>query len=102
VFLWILLAALDGRWLRAPSVRPWSSVLIRGTIAAVTGGLAFYLVMGVLWGRAPAEGRNYLLQFLAWAFAWAPGVLALTWGGPASRATTPSTGSAARSGDTSA
>ena len=87
VFLWILLAALDGRWLRAPRVRPWSSVLTRGAIAAVAGGIAFYLVMGVLWGRPPAGGRNYLLQFLAWAFAWAPGVIALTWGesGPPSR-----------------
>jgi hypothetical protein len=27
---------------------------------------------------APAEtGRNYLLQLAAWAFAWAPGMLAL-------------------------
>lgn len=85
VFLWIVLATLDGRWLRAPLVRSWSSVITRGAIAAVAGGLAFYLVMDVLWGRPPVGGRNYLLQFVAWAFAWAPGVLALMWGGAASR-----------------
>jgi hypothetical protein len=43
------------------------------------GGMAFLLVMNLLWGRPPREGRNYLLQFAAWAFAWAPGLLALTW-----------------------
>jgi hypothetical protein len=26
-----------------------------------------------------ARDRNYLVQFAAWTFAWAPGVLALTW-----------------------
>ena len=82
--MWLLLAALDGRWLRAPDSRPWSSVVTRGLIAAVAGGLAFYLVMTTLWGRPPAGGRNYLVQFGAWAFAWAPGILALT-AGPAAR-----------------
>ncbi|HEY7445773.1 MAG TPA: hypothetical protein VH701_25325 [Vicinamibacterales bacterium] len=79
VIMWLLLAALDGRWLRAPDRRPWSQVAIRGTIAAVAGGLAFFLVMNLLWGRPSSEGRNYFLQFAAWAFAWAPGLLALTW-----------------------
>jgi len=79
VIMWLLLAALDGRWLRAPDRRPWMDVAIRGVIAAVVGGVAFALVRNVLWGRPPVEGRNYLLQFAAWAFAWAPGLLALTW-----------------------
>jgi rhodanese-related sulfurtransferase len=80
VLTWIYLAALDGRWLRAPNRRPWSVILTRGVVAALTGGVAFYLVMNVLWGRPPAGGRNYAVQFLAWAFAWAPGLLALTLG----------------------
>lgn len=79
VIMWLLLAALDGRWLRAPERRPWMEAVIRGLIAAVAGGLAFALVLNTLWGRPPAGGRNYLLQFAAWAFAWAPGLLALTW-----------------------
>jgi len=78
VALWFILAALDGRWLRAPNRRPWREVAIRGALAALLSGVAFYLVMTRLWGRPPATGRNYLLQFGAWAVAWAPGLLALT------------------------
>jgi rhodanese-related sulfurtransferase len=95
VIMWLLLAALDGRWLRAPMRRSWAAVAARGLAAAVFGGLAFYLVMNVLWGRPPAGGRNYVVQFFAWALAWAPGLFALTLGG------TPTAASAA-SGRTSA
>lgn len=81
VVMWLLLAALEGRWLRAPSHRSWGAIAVRGAAAAVLGGIAFYLVMNVLWGRPPAGGRNYGVQFLAWAFAWTPGLLALMTGG---------------------
>ena len=77
VIMWLMLAALDGRWLRAPNRRSWKEVAARGLTAAVVGGIAFALVMNVLWGRPPAGGRNYLLQWAAWAAAWAPGLLAL-------------------------
>ncbi len=77
VLMWLMLAALDGRWLRAPNRRTWGEVAARGVGAAVVGGLAFALVRTLLWGRPPAEGRNYLFQFAAWAFAWTPGLLAL-------------------------
>jgi len=80
VIMWLLLAMLEGRWLRAPDRRRWSEIAIRGAVAAVAGGLAFALVRQTLWGRPPGEERNYLVQFAAWAFAWAPGLLALTWG----------------------
>ena len=82
VLMWLILAALDGRWLRAPARRSWGGVAGRGLAAAVFGGVAFYLVMPVLWGRPPEGGRNYAVQFLAWAFAWAPGLLAITLGRP--------------------
>jgi hypothetical protein len=78
VIMWLILAAFEGRWLRAPERRTWGAIAGRGVAAAVFGGLAFYLVMNTLWGRPPAGGRNYLTQFVAWAFAWAPGLLALT------------------------
>jgi len=78
VIMWLLLATLDGRWLRAPDRWSWREVAIRGAIAALVGGLAFALVRNRLWGRPPAEGHNYLLQYVTWAFAWAPGLLALT------------------------
>ena len=77
VIMWLMLAALDGRWLRAPNRRSWKEVAARGLTAAVVGGIAFALVMNVLWGRPPAGGRNYLLQWAAWAAAWSPGLLAL-------------------------
>ena len=80
VIMWLLVAALDGRWLRAPNRRSWAAIATRGVVAAVVGGIAFALVRNMLWGRPPAEGRNYALQFVAWAFAWAPGLLAITWG----------------------
>lgn len=79
IIMWLILAALDGRWLRAPERRPWGEVAARGLIAAVLGSVAFYLVLNTLWGRPPATGRNYGVQFVAWAFAWAPGLLSLTW-----------------------
>jgi hypothetical protein len=79
VITWLLLAALDGRWLRAPQRRPWAEVVGRGLAAAVLGCIAFYLVLETLWGKPPETGRNYAVQFLAWAFAWAPGLLSLTW-----------------------
>ena len=95
VITWLILAALDGRWLRAPMRRTWPAVAGRGLAAALIGGVAFYLVMNILWGRPPAGGRNYVVQFLAWAFAWAPGLFALTLGGaPAARSAPPRTTSA--------
>ena len=77
MIMWLMLAALDGRWLRAPNRRSWGEVAARGLIAAVVGGIAFALVMNVLWGSPPTGGRNYLLQWATWAAAWAPGLLAL-------------------------
>jgi len=80
VIMWLTLAALDGRWLRAPNRRTWGEVARRGTMAAVLGGIAFCLVLTTLWGRPPAGGRNYGVQFLAWGFAWTPGMTALMMG----------------------
>jgi rhodanese-related sulfurtransferase len=80
VIMWLILAALEGRWLRAPERRTWAALAGRGLAAAVIGGLAFYLVMNILWGRPPAGGRNYVVQFFAWAFAWAPGLFTLSLG----------------------
>ena len=78
VTLWLLLAVLDGRWLRAPAPRSWPEIAIRGALAAVFSGVSFFVVMNTLWGRPPATDRNYVVQFAAWVIAWAPGLLALT------------------------
>jgi len=84
VVTWLLLALLEGRWI-SPTRRSWPAIAGRGTAAAVLSGIAFYLVLDRLWGAPPAGGRNYALQFAAWAAAWAPGmlVLALRRGRPA-------------------
>ena len=82
VALWLMVAVLDGRWLRAPERRPWRVIALRGSLAALLSGAAFFLVMNTLWGRPPASGRNYAVQFGAWFLAWAPGLLALTLGRP--------------------
>jgi hypothetical protein len=87
VMLWLLLAALDGRWLRAAAPRGWREIAVRGVVAAVSSGAAFFMVLRVLWGRPPAGGRSYLVQFAAWALAWAPGLLALMVAAPARSAT---------------
>jgi hypothetical protein len=78
--VWLILAVFDGRVLRAPARRSWAEVLMRGVAAAALGGVAFYLMMDTLWGRPPAGGRNYLIQFGAWLVAWTPGILAITAG----------------------
>jgi len=78
VALWLILSVLNGRWLRAPEPWSWRVIGTRGVLAAVLSGAAFFLVMNTLWGRPPATGRNYVLQFGAWVVAWAPGLLVLT------------------------
>ena len=35
VAMWLLVALLDGRWLRAPQRRPWGEIALRGVLAAV-------------------------------------------------------------------
>ena len=82
VIMWLILAALEGRWLHTPQRRTWAAIAGRGLAAALIGGAAFYLVMNMLWGRPPGGDRNYVVQFFAWAFAWTPGLFALTRGGP--------------------
>jgi hypothetical protein len=74
--VWMLLSILHARLLRSPRW-PWIDALGRGVLAAVLAGLGFYLVLDTLWGRPPATGRNYLLQYGAWLVAWAPGILSL-------------------------
>jgi hypothetical protein len=73
--VWLGLAAFDARVLRRETGSRW---LIRGLIAAVAGGLAFYAVSGV-WTEH-GENPNYGWHFVAWMIAWWPGLAALTFG----------------------
>ncbi len=76
VVVWIGLAIGEGRMLQKPP-RKWVDVVTRGVVAAVLSGLAFYAVSSGLWGRAPAGGRNYLMQYARWIVAWAPGIITI-------------------------
>ena len=75
--VWIVLAICDGRILRRPAARPWGETLMRGIVAALVGGIAFYFMFPFFWGR---DSRDYsdLVKFGAWAVAWAPGILAIS------------------------
>lgn len=76
VFTWIVLAAVSA-WLRheLTHVSRW---IAPGLVAAVAGGVAFYLVSGIWTDHGPG-GRNYLWHLCAWTIAWAPGLTTLTW-----------------------
>jgi len=91
VVMWLLLAILEGRWLRAPACRSWVEIAVRGVAAAALSGVAFYLALSTLWGAPPESGRNYAIQFAAWALAWAPGLTVLAAGSPSFRRTLPTT-----------
>jgi hypothetical protein len=78
--VWLLLAIGHGRLIERPA-RPWAGILVRGALAAIISGVTFYLISDVIWGRAPAGGRNYAVHFACWCFAWAPGLIAI--GAPA-------------------
>lgn len=74
--VWLGLAALDGLVLRRDTGGiTW---LVRGLVAAIAGGLAFYAISGV-WTEH-LEHPNYGWHFVAWIIAWWPGLAALTFG----------------------
>ena len=73
MLLWILLALLDRMLQRGASV---ASALIRGVLAAVGSGAAFYAVSG-MWNNWNPQTINYVDHFLRWAAAFLPGFLAL-------------------------
>ena len=71
--VWLGLAFLN-RWLTG-SGRLASSA-VRGIIAAVVSGGAFYLVSGI-WMPFNPRGLDYLVHFGAWTFAFLPGFCSL-------------------------
>lgn len=73
VAMWLALAALQ-RWARA-GVEPWGRTLLRGALAAVGSGLAFWTISGI-WTN-PSANPSYLWRFACWTFAFLPGFLAL-------------------------
>jgi hypothetical protein len=81
MFFWICFALLQ-KVLRGE--RTWSGAILRGLVAAVVSGAAFYAISGI-WTKPPREGPNYLYNFAAWSVAFFPGFAALFWGSPGRR-----------------
>jgi hypothetical protein len=72
---WIALAVLQGRGMGEPKA-PLTEIVVRGLVAALASGLAFYAISGI-WTRPAPGGPDYPRHFLSWAFAFLPGFLAL-------------------------
>lgn len=75
MLFWICFALFQ-HWLQPET---WNAAAIRGVIAAVFSGLAFYAISGI-WTRPSPGGPNYLIHFLYWSFAFLPGFLVLFFG----------------------
>ena len=77
MLFWICFALLQHYLM--PETLHWA--LVRGLIAAVLSGLAFYAISGI-WTRPAPGGPNYFIHFLSWSFAFLPGFLVLFAGRP--------------------
>lgn len=74
MLLWICFALLQQRIAgRAEGLR---RAIVRGVVAALLSGAAFYAISGIWTDRAPG-GPDYLRNFLSWTFAFFPGFAAL-------------------------
>ncbi len=73
--LWAGFALLDARGLRRPPASQ-ASGLLRGALAALCSGAAFYAISGI-WTRPRPGGPDYLTNFLSWTAAFLPAFLAL-------------------------
>jgi hypothetical protein len=74
VGLWIAFALLDALLLRRSATLP--EAVVRGVLAALGSGIAFYAVSGI-WTRPSPGGPHYPYHFLCWTLAFLPGLLAL-------------------------
>ena len=72
MLFWICFAIFQN-WIMPETL---NAAAIRGVIAAVLSGLAFYAISGI-WTRPSPGGPNYLMHFLYWSFAFLPGFLVL-------------------------
>lgn len=71
--LWIGFAWLDARLRGGVPAREWA---LRGVLAALGSGLAFYAVSGI-WTRPDPGGPSYPYHLLCWTLAFLPGLAAL-------------------------
>ena len=71
MLFWILFGILQYQLL-VRAGRPAPSGLVRGSLAAVLSGLAFYLVSGI-WTHPAPGGPRYGVNLVLWSFAFLPG-----------------------------
>lgn len=72
--MWLATAALQ-RWARG-SNELFEHALLRGALAAIGSGVAFWLISG-MWTAPSPEPIVYPARLLSWTFAFLPGFLAL-------------------------
>lgn len=73
MLLWILFAILQQRLAKKEATR---TALMRGVVAALLSGAAFYAISGI-WTNDSHSNPNLLRHFGAWTFAFLPGFAAL-------------------------
>ncbi len=73
VAMWLALAVLQN-WAHE-GAESTARTMIRGVLAAVGSGLAFWAISGI-W-TDPAASPSYLWRFACWTFAFLPGFVAL-------------------------
>ena len=71
--LWLGFAFVDAHLRGGAGAR---AALVRGALAAVGSGLAFYAVSGI-WTKPAPGGPDYAYHFLCWTIAFLPGLAAL-------------------------
>lgn len=74
VAMWLVTAWLYGR--ARGGHEGARRTLLRGLLAAVGSGLAFWAISGI-WTEAQAGGPDYPWHFVCWSFAFLPGFAAL-------------------------
>jgi hypothetical protein len=87
ILVWIALGVINARLQvrQAPTTRvgfvSLPAVLVRGVLAALASGAAFYAVSG-MWFPFDPQGWDYADHFARWTVAYVPGFAALLYGLP--------------------
>jgi hypothetical protein len=72
--VWVAFGFLNGALLQKRS--GFRDALVRGVVAAVASGIAFYAVSGI-WFPFRPRGWDYAVHFASWTLAYLPGLAAL-------------------------
>ena len=81
MLLWILFAVLQQRISKREAM---GTALVRGVVAALASGAAFYAISGI-WVNDNHASPNLMRHFGAWTFAFLPGFIALFFAIPPAR-----------------